>query len=384
MFSAAGLFAATDLSCGTSEISIRMEADSDEFISMENILSGFHGMSYFGTGTFDGSSVLVEIDIPEAADPVSFANNVSGINGRSVSEEVDLKLMNKAEVVIINNAEHANGVAGIYTTGNLEVEDDCHLSAVATGRNRVLGISVDGDMTVGNGTVNGEAHSAGIYPESIEEGVYQVIGLFAQNFNVNTCSCDSFLRGSAKDDTDPDNARAIIAGWRIEQGKNAGGNESKHIHVSDDTELTTPADGEYGIVEYTDWRGTRNAETVYDMQDGEQKPVTEIVFAGCIHEWGEWETTKLPTVDEEGIETHICSRCGETEERPVPKLDPEEKDDDEKDDKTTPSEDKNKGSSGANTADTSNAGTWAAVFGGSIMMLLAVIALRASLKKETE
>ena len=41
------------------------------------------------------------------------------------------------------------------------------------------------------------------------------------------------------------------------------------------------------------------------------------------HSWSEWTVTKEPTVDAEGEEERVCTICGETETRPVPKLDPE-------------------------------------------------------------
>lgn len=41
------------------------------------------------------------------------------------------------------------------------------------------------------------------------------------------------------------------------------------------------------------------------------------------HDFGEWKVTKEPTTTAEGEETRTCSRCGEKETRPIPKLDPE-------------------------------------------------------------
>ena len=41
------------------------------------------------------------------------------------------------------------------------------------------------------------------------------------------------------------------------------------------------------------------------------------------HDWSAWTVTTPATEDQDGVETRTCSRCGETETRPVPRLVPE-------------------------------------------------------------
>ena len=38
------------------------------------------------------------------------------------------------------------------------------------------------------------------------------------------------------------------------------------------------------------------------------------------HTWGEWETEKKPSYDEEGLKSHVCSVCGAREEEAIDKL----------------------------------------------------------------
>ena len=49
------------------------------------------------------------------------------------------------------------------------------------------------------------------------------------------------------------------------------------------------------------------------------KTVTEPALG---HDWGEWVVTKDATEDEEGEETRTCTRCGATEVRAIPKVEP--------------------------------------------------------------
>ncbi len=52
------------------------------------------------------------------------------------------------------------------------------------------------------------------------------------------------------------------------------------------------------------------------------KTVTEAVSA-LGHDWGEWTETTPATEEAEGTETRTCNRCGESENRTIPKLEPE-------------------------------------------------------------
>ena len=42
----------------------------------------------------------------------------------------------------------------------------------------------------------------------------------------------------------------------------------------------------------------------------------------CTHKWSSWQTVTAPTVDSEGLEKRVCSKCGAEETRVVPKLVP--------------------------------------------------------------
>ncbi len=59
-----------------------------------------------------------------------------------------------------------------------------------------------------------------------------------------------------------------------------------------------------------------------DPEDAEAQ-VTVTTAGACPiigHDWGEWEETTEPGCTEEGEETRVCARCGETETRPVAAL----------------------------------------------------------------
>ena len=40
------------------------------------------------------------------------------------------------------------------------------------------------------------------------------------------------------------------------------------------------------------------------------------------HSFGDWATVQDPTEEADGLEERICSRCGEAEQQPIPKLEP--------------------------------------------------------------
>ena len=86
----------------------------------------------------------------------------------------------------------------------------------------------------------------------------------------------------------------------------------EHIERDDVKEnvlnATCTSDGSYDLVTYC-------LEC-----DGELARVKVIVRA-LGHEFGEWTVTTAPTESSEGIETRVCSRCGEKEMRSIPKLD---------------------------------------------------------------
>ena len=49
----------------------------------------------------------------------------------------------------------------------------------------------------------------------------------------------------------------------------------------------------------------------------------DVILSAPGHDWSEWTETKPATFYDEGEETRTCSRCGETETRALPKLDPD-------------------------------------------------------------
>ena len=42
----------------------------------------------------------------------------------------------------------------------------------------------------------------------------------------------------------------------------------------------------------------------------------------CTHDWSSWQTVTAPTVDSEGLEKRVCSKCGAEETRTISKLEP--------------------------------------------------------------
>ena len=42
----------------------------------------------------------------------------------------------------------------------------------------------------------------------------------------------------------------------------------------------------------------------------------------CTHDWSSWQTVTAPTVDSEGLEKRVCSKCGAEETRAISKLEP--------------------------------------------------------------
>ena len=96
--------------------------------------------------------------------------------------------------------------------------------------------------------------------------------------------------------------------------------------------------------------GTLKDYSVYWNDDGQDLMV--FVEVEALHDWGEWTVTKEPTTTEEGVETRVCKYDPtHTETRPIPKL----PDDNPK------------------TGDNGDAGLWAAIMGGSLLAVIALI-----------
>ncbi|MCL2796945.1 MAG: hypothetical protein FWD58_02680, partial [Firmicutes bacterium] len=56
----------------------------------------------------------------------------------------------------------------------------------------------------------------------------------------------------------------------------------------------------------------------YSYEKDEQTFTFDVTIPALGHNWGDWIVTTPPTETEDGVETRICSRCGETETKPIP------------------------------------------------------------------
>ena len=143
--------------------------------------------------------------------------------------------------------------------------------------------------------------------------------------------------------------------------------EDEHKHdykVTEDTKATCEHDG-------------RHVETCEKCGD---EKVTIIPATG--HDYGEWTVVKVPEIGIEGIEEHVCGRCGKIEERTIPALQPND------DDEVTPEDDDNDDVVNnepdvlseyiPQTGDTSNVLVYV------VMMLGALLVLVAATRKEEQ
>ncbi len=106
--------------------------------------------------------------------------------------------------------------------------------------------------------------------------------------------------------------------------------------------------------------GTLKNYAIYWNDDGQDLMI--FVEVEALHDWGEWTVTKEPTTTEEGVETRVCKYDPtHTETRPIPKL---------------PADN-------PKTGDNGNAGLWAAIMGGALLVVIAaIVADRKYLKKQ--
>ena len=56
----------------------------------------------------------------------------------------------------------------------------------------------------------------------------------------------------------------------------------------------------------------------YDEEDVSFSGASATIKVVCDHSWGAWTETKPATCGEDGEETRTCSKCGETETKPIP------------------------------------------------------------------
>ncbi|MCR5783812.1 MAG: dockerin type I repeat-containing protein [Clostridia bacterium] len=57
----------------------------------------------------------------------------------------------------------------------------------------------------------------------------------------------------------------------------------------------------------------------YFTDENAATEIKDVAVKAAGHDFGEWKVTKEATIDEEGIETRKCSKCGEEETRPIKK-----------------------------------------------------------------
>ena len=69
----------------------------------------------------------------------------------------------------------------------------------------------------------------------------------------------------------------------------------------------------------TEYYTCSNCGKYFSDEKGETEIALEDTFVEKIaHTWGEWETTTAATCDKDGLKTHTCSVCGESEEEAIP------------------------------------------------------------------
>ena len=96
------------------------------------------------------------------------------------------------------------------------------------------------------------------------------------------------------------------------------------------------------------------------------------------HSFGEWKETKAPTAEEVGEQTRTCDRCGKTETKEIPKLEPATTD-------TDKATDTNKATdTDSDTDEPKTKGIYGDLDGdGDITANDALMILRASVERET-
>ena len=154
-----------------------------------------------------------------------------------------------------------------------------------------------------------------------EDGNRPDSGVIVEKDRVFTAQFDGEEEGSGE--TDP-------AQETSEEPENAPGGSTEpadpgaapHVHDLVRRAPYSPTCTEDGSIEY--WACKDCGKLFADAEGKEEITKRSTVKNALGHDWGHWEGTRKATVDEEGLEVRYCLRCGETEERAIPKLDPED------------------------------------------------------------
>ncbi len=94
--------------------------------------------------------------------------------------------------------------------------------------------------------------------------------------------------------------------------------EVPHTHSMTHFPAVAPSCTDSGNIEY--WHCSVCGRYFSDEQGTNEIAYADIPVEALGHDWSEWSETTAPTCEHDGEETHACSRCGETETRPVPAL----------------------------------------------------------------
>ena len=101
----------------------------------------------------------------------------------------------------------------------------------------------------------------------------------------------------------------------------ACGEEISRTEVVDPSPGHTPGDPvSENTVDPTCTEAGSHDEVTRCAACGEEISRTEVVDPALDHDWGAWKVTKEPNETEDGEETRNCTRCTETETRPIPHL----------------------------------------------------------------
>ncbi len=88
-----------------------------------------------------------------------------------------------------------------------------------------------------------------------------------------------------------------------------------HEHTLEHVEASDPSCTENGNIEH--WYCTICHRCFSDAEGQNEIPAASVVLNALGHDFGEWTETTAPTCTEDGVETRTCSRCPESENRPI-------------------------------------------------------------------
>ncbi len=89
----------------------------------------------------------------------------------------------------------------------------------------------------------------------------------------------------------------------------------EHVHALQHVESKPAACTEAGNIEH--WRCTICGKCFSDAEGQNEIPADSVVIPALNHDWSDWTETTAPTCTENGVETRTCSRCPESENRPI-------------------------------------------------------------------